>query len=93
MDKSVVSELAGAETVTQWFGGWPSFHDAEVISVFLARRGSSVLRVYPYNPQKPATVEFVLEDVTDIELHDFSCQNVIFSLDVETAIDQNGDKV
>ncbi|MGB9204919.1 MAG: hypothetical protein WCB94_13260 [Terriglobales bacterium] len=92
MNKGVVSELAGVEKVTQWFGDWPSFHDAEVISVFLARKGQSVLRVYPYYPQKPATVDFILEDVTDIELNDFSCQNVINDLQVETATDQNGDK-
>jgi len=93
MGSSVVLELPGAEAVTQWFGCWPNFHDAEVISLFLARNGSSVLRVYPYYPAKPATVEFVLGDVTDIELDDFSCQNVIFGLDVQRAIDQNGDKV
>ena len=93
MEKSVVSELTGADAVTQWFGSWPSFHDAEVISIFLARKGQSVLRVYPYNPQKPVTVDFILEDVTDVELNDFSCQNVINSLGVETAIDQSGDRV
>jgi hypothetical protein len=38
-------------------------------------------------------VDFVLEDVTDIELYDFSNQNVINSLRVETATDQNGDNV
>jgi hypothetical protein len=93
MEKSAVSELAGVEAVTQWFGGWPNFHDAEVISVFLARKKESVLRVYPYHPQKPATVDFILEDLTDVDLNDFNCQNVINSLEVETAIDQNGDRV
>ena len=93
MERSVASELTGADAVTQWFGSWPSFHDAEVISIFLARKGQSVLRVYPYNPQKPATVNFILEDVTDVELDDFSCQNVINSLVVEPAIDQSGDRV
>jgi hypothetical protein len=93
VDKSVVSELTGVDAVTLWFGSWPSFHDAEVISVSLARKGQSVLRVYPYHPQKPATVDFILEDVTDVELDDFSCQNVINGLGVETAIDQNGDMV
>jgi len=93
MDKSAVSELTGSDAVTQWFGGWPSFHDAEVISIFLARKGKSVLRVYPYHPQKPATVDFILEDVTDVELNDFSCQNVINSLKVEKAADQNVDRV
>jgi hypothetical protein len=85
MEKSIVSELTGVEAVTEWFEGWPSFHDAEVISIFLAREGRSVLRVYPYYPQKPATVDFILEDVTDIELYDFSGQNVINSLEVEIA--------
>ncbi len=93
MDRSLISELAGAEAVTQWFGDWPSFHDAEVISIFLARKGQSVLRVYPYYPHKPATVDFILEDVTDLELNDFSCQNVISSLAVENATDQYGDRV
>jgi hypothetical protein len=93
MDKNEVSKVAGFDAVMQWFGDWPSFHDAEVISIFLARKKESVLRVYPYHPQKPATVDFVLEDVTDVELNDFSCQNVIYGLDVETATDQNGDSV
>ena len=93
MGKSALSELTGVDAVTHWFGGWPSFHDAEVISIFLARKEQSVLRVYPYNPHKPAIVDFILEDVTDIELNDFSCQNVISGLEVETANDQNGDRV
>jgi hypothetical protein len=89
----VEEELTGAETVRQWFGSWPNFHDAEVISLSLARTGQSVLRVYPYYPHKPATVDFIFENVTDIELQDFSGQNVIMSLRVEIATGQNGDKV
>ncbi|HET7890542.1 MAG TPA: hypothetical protein VFL34_03415 [Candidatus Sulfotelmatobacter sp.] len=94
MNKPGVTEtIAIAEALMQWFGSWPSFHDAEVISLSLARKGPSVLRVYPHYPNKPATVDFILEEVTDIELHDFSGQNVIMSLAVERAIDQNGDPV
>ena len=87
------TKLTGAETVRQWFGMWPNFHDAEVISLTLARKGQSVLRVYPYYPHKPATVDFIFENVTDIDLQDFSGQNVITSLRIETATDQNGVKV
>ena len=90
MNMNMLSELSGAEVVTQWFGNWPSFHDAEIISVFLARAGQSVVRVYPYHPQKPATVDFILENVTNLELVDFSGQNVINSLEIAKAIDQNG---
>jgi hypothetical protein len=88
-----ISTVAGVDAVIRWFGSWPSFHDAEVISIYLARKEESVLRVYPYHPQKPAVVDFILEDVTDIELNDFSCQNVINSLDIEIATGQNGDSV
>lgn len=61
---------------------------ASSLSESLARKGPSVLRVYPYYPQKPATVDFIFADVTDVELNDFSCQNVINSLEVATATDQ-----
>lgn len=87
----LISEIAGAELVMDWFGKWPSFHDAEIVSILLARAGESVLRIYPYCPQKPATVNFVFSDVTDVELQDFSHQNVIFDLNIETAVDQNGE--
>ena len=89
----VEEELTGADRVRQWFGSWPNFHDAEIISLSLARKGKSVLRVYPYYPQKPATVDFIFENVTDIELQDFSDQNVIMSLRIEIATDQNGENV
>jgi hypothetical protein len=92
-ESDVDAELTGAKAVRHWFGSWPNFHDAEVISLSLARKGQSVLRVYPYYPHKPATVDFIFENVTDIELQDFSGQNVIMYLRIETATDQNGDKV
>jgi len=60
MDESTVSNLAGANVVVEWFEGWPSFHDAAIISICLARKGESVLRIYPYHPNKPATVDFIL---------------------------------
>lgn len=82
----------GAEAVVRWFGSWPSFHDAEIIYLKLARSGESILRVYPYYPTKPAAVDFFLEDVTDLELADFSGQNVIFSIEVEIVTDQTNEK-
>lgn len=93
MDKNDLTNVAGFDAVTQWFGCWPTFHDAEVISILLARKRESVLRVYPYHPQKPATVDFVFEDVTDVDLNDFNCQNVINGLEVKKVTDQNGDCV
>ena len=73
----VLGELPGAEKLREWFGRLPTFHDGEVISLSLARSGPSVLRVYPYVPQKPAVVDFIFEEITDLSLEDFSPQNVI----------------
>ena len=80
---NVLAELPGADKVREWFGYVPDFHDAEVVSLSLARAGSSILRVYPYDPKKPAVVDFIFEQVTDLSLEDFSPQNVINMLKAE----------
>jgi len=81
-------QIPGREVVIEWFGEWPSFHDAEIVALRLARSGSSLLQVYPYYPRKPATVNFIFDEVTDVELSDFSVQNVIIGLDIEQVTDQ-----
>lgn len=70
-------QLPGAETVLEWFGRWPNFADAEIVSLSLARVGRSLLRVYVVDRDKPAVVEFTFEEITDLSLEDFSSQNVI----------------
>ena len=86
-------QLAGSDALKQWFGDWPNFHDAEVISLNLSRKAQSVLRVYPYYPEKPATVEFVLNEITELELADFSSQNVISGLTIEQVTNKEGEAV
>lgn len=88
----VEARLPGSDVVIKWFGRWPSFHDAEVVSLNMARKGESILRVYPYYPDKPATVVFIFDEITDVELADFSGQNVIFSLGIAEVIDQTKEK-
>lgn len=87
----IPNTLSGSDAVIEWFGHWPDFHDAEVVSLVLIRSGESLLRIYPYFPTKPAMVDFILEEVTDLELYDFSVQNVISSLSVERRTDQTGE--
>jgi hypothetical protein len=36
----------------EWFGHWPSLHDAEVISLHLNRRGSSALALHTWEMTK-----------------------------------------
>ncbi|HEX8896508.1 MAG TPA: hypothetical protein VF783_24540, partial [Terriglobales bacterium] len=41
--------IAGAPELYDWFGRWPQFHDAEVLSPHLNRTGSSVLTVHAWD--------------------------------------------
>lgn len=47
----------GAELLTNWFGKWPSFHDAEILSVTMHRAGSD-----PHGHRRP---------IISVEMHAF----------------------
>ena len=77
--------IGGAQKVREYFGQWPSFHDAEILDLHLDRANSSWLRVYTaidgFHPeQRTGTVIFRFKEVIDLELYDFSCQNVVSSI-------------
>jgi hypothetical protein len=66
-------EIANKEQVIQLFGEWPSFHDAEVISIEL-RRGESpgqftdlfaAIQVRKYMPANVGTAEFEMATTHD----------------------------
>ena len=90
-----IKDIHGASELHDWFGYWPSFHDAEIISLHLNRRGSSSLRVHTWETTKEVdekgyyvlakhvVVEFILETVSGLSLNGFNHQNVIFGLEVE----------
>jgi hypothetical protein len=73
MRLSEAPDIPGADAVVAWFGHWPTFHDAEVLSIFLDRTGESriAIQVFEKTPDvassgrhsltKPATVTFCLE--------------------------------
>lgn len=90
-----IGEIEGAAELEEWFGYWPSFHDAEIVSLHLNRTGSSSLRVHTwemtkeiddkgyYKLAKHVVVEFVFEVVCGLSLSGFNQQNVIFGLGIE----------
>jgi Immunity protein 50 len=90
-----LNEIVGAKELHDWFGYWPSFHDAEIVSLHLNRRSPSKMLIHTWNTTKEVdaggfyvmnnhvVVEFVLEDIVDLDFGDFSSQNVISSLHVE----------
>lgn len=87
-----VQDLPGASELVTWFGYFPSFHDAEVVSLHLNRTGESILRVHTWETtreldekgffvqRRHVVVEFALENITALYLNDFSQQNVISGL-------------
>ena len=86
--------IPGAFDLFDWFGHWPGFHDAEIVSLVLDRSGVSTLKVNTWQMtkqvdgrgcfilEKPVTVSFAMEEILDLELNGFSCQNVIFGLEL-----------
>lgn len=87
--------IEGSENLFQWFGYWPSFHDAEVISLILHRTGVSSLILHTWEMTKEidkngyyvlakhAVVEFVMKKVVDLDLSGFNHQNVILALEIQ----------
>jgi hypothetical protein len=75
--------IHGADELSRRLGGWPSFHDAEVIDFCARRSGESSLTLRLAQTAEQTVVEFVLVGVVGLEVMDFNEQNVIGSLDVE----------
>lgn len=91
-DVAFLADIPGASELVAWFGFWPTFHDGEVLSLHLNRAGPSRVRIHTwertneldsrgyYISRKHVIVTFVLEDVSELELNGFSCQNVLSEL-------------
>jgi hypothetical protein len=45
-DETIYHEVSGGAELLRWFGRVPSFHDAEILSLDLRRKGQSTLRLH-----------------------------------------------
>ena len=93
----IKANIPGANQLAEWFGYWPSFHDAEVTEVHFARSGFSWLKIHTWHTtndvdssnyfitNKDVVVMFKLSDVQELELNEFNHQNVIFRLALKPA--------
>lgn len=100
LETSIYNVVPGGADLVRWFGQVSSFHDAEVLSLHLRRKGPSVLRLHGwintgavgtdgyYVLDRHAIVTFTLTDVMDLQLDGFSTQNVIFGLALRRAPDR-----
>lgn len=94
-EQEIIEALPGASEYIRWFGCWPSFHDAEVLSVSLDRSCGAIVRLHVFQmtaevrpdgyfqTTKHAIVTFTLEQVQTVALDGFNDQNVISGLEVE----------
>jgi hypothetical protein len=94
----ILDELPGGDALKEWFGGTPSFHDAEVLSIDMRRAGATCeLRVHAFEMTgnvdergrfvraKDAVVVILLEGLTTLDLTNFNEQNAIFALSLDRA--------
>lgn len=97
---SIYDAVPGWAELVGWFGRVPDFHDAEILSLDLRRKGPSLLRLHGwintgavgpggyYVLDRHAIVTFALTDVMDTQLVGFSIQNVISELVLRRAPDR-----
>jgi hypothetical protein len=100
--KVMTPKIPGAESVVDWFGKWPSFHDAEIMTLHIdrERRPSSMrIRAFTLSDRTDASGRFIRERdalvvfeftgirAVRIEGEDADVQNVISSLLVEQVND------
>lgn len=97
---STYHSVPGGSDLLDWFGQVPRFHDAEILSLYLRRRGHGALRLHCWLTtnkvgqdgylalDKHAIVTFTLEGVMDLQLDGFSAQNVINGLILRRAPDR-----
>ena len=95
VQETILAEIQNASALVEWFDFWPSFHDAEVLSILLKREGESCVKVHAFAGTsdldasghyvciKHVTVNFLLEGVSTVQLDGFNNQNVISGLGLE----------
>lgn len=91
--------IANSRLVTDIFGRWPTFHDAEIVKLSLERNGdagphlmatiqahemtSEVDEKGYYVLKNRTLVEIRFSGIKELELFDFNAQNALFSLAID----------
>ena len=90
----LIQSIPGATEFIEWFGGWPSFHDAEVLRICLDRANISTVEIHVFKMTSEvdneghyvltnhAKLRFLLDDISGCNLTEFSHQNVIDDLQI-----------
>src|SRR5919108_3684774 len=93
----MVPDIPGADAVVAWFGHWPSFENAEVLSVVINRGGRSMIRIHTWNlsarvdrkgqftREREAIIVFEFAGIKNLRLHgdDEERQNSVHAESIE----------
>ncbi len=82
------SNIPGGDAVLAWYGGVPSFHDAEVLRLHLNRSEPSVLELEVTYPTR-SIVTLFLDHWIDVQINGFSKQNVLGEMTLRVAGDRD----
>ena len=97
--EEILKSIPGAIELFTWFGYWPGFHDAEIVSLRLNRSGASTLQIHTWHTtdqvdvqgyyimEKHLLVCFQMEEIISLSLSDFNSQNVISGLGISQSED------
>jgi hypothetical protein len=83
-------KIINEQLVTDVYGKWPSFHDAEIHEILMRRnidKANSpelILTIDDYDIKKELVVEIGFENINHLQIQDFNNQNAIFSLDIRS---------
>ena len=93
---SLTDRIQGSEKLTQIFGEWPSFHDAEVLSFSLDRNGPTIqAAIYLfamtsevdnkgyYVLKNPTIANLQFDQVVEFSANGFNHQNVLWDLHIK----------
>jgi hypothetical protein len=90
--ETIYKDIPGGPEMIEWFGHVPSFHDAEIVGLWLNRHSSSFLHVHGFSvvadkdgflkSEQHAVVTFELRGISYLSLEGFRHQNVIGGLQI-----------
>jgi hypothetical protein len=92
--QTISTRIAESEKLTRLLGAWPSFHDAEIVSVELNRgakaaaaEASAIFQIRLFEKDTDLFVRLLFTRVEDLKLEDFNHQNVIYEMRIIDASD------
>jgi hypothetical protein len=92
-----LKSFEGARELLDWFGEWPGFHDAEILRFDLRRDEPSRILIHTwrmtkqvdakgfFQVEKNVVVEFVLEEIFELNLVGEAATAILFALQFKTA--------